>query len=62
MIEEKLRLLFEFQKFSENLRLAEMMAEPEKRYGKTLSDEELEQVNAAGEFVPFESREDNSDD
>ena len=62
MIEEKLRLLFEFQKFSENLRLAEMMDEPEKRYGKTLSDEELEQVNAAGELVPFESRENNSND
>ncbi|MCI8373007.1 MAG: hypothetical protein HFI75_11565 [Lachnospiraceae bacterium] len=62
MIEEKLRLLFEFQKFSKNLRLAEMTDEPEKRYGETLSDEELEQVNAAGELVPFESREDNSDD
>ncbi len=39
-----------------------MKDETEKRYGETLSDEELEQVNAAGEFVPFESREDNSDD
>ena len=61
-MEEKLRRLFDFQKFSENLRLAEMIDETEKRYGKTLSDEELEQVNAAGEFVPFESWEDNSDD
>ena len=60
-MEEKLRL-FDFQKFSENLRLAEMKDETEKRYGEALSDEELEQVNAAGEFVPFESREDNSDD
>ncbi len=50
-MKEKLRRLFDFQKFSENL-----------RYGETLSDEELEQVNAAGEFVPFKSREDNSDD
>lgn len=62
MMEEKLRWLFDFQKFSENLRLAEMKDETEKRYGETLSDEELEQVNAAGEFVPFERREDNSDD
>jgi hypothetical protein len=62
MMEEKLRRLFDFQKFSENLRLAEMMDETEKRYGEALSDEELEQVNAAGEFVPFENREDKSDD
>ena len=62
MMEEELRRLFDFQKFSENLRLAEMKDETEKRYGEALSDEELEQVNAAGEFVPFESREDNSDD
>ena len=45
MMEEKLRRLFDFQKFSENLRLAEMKDETEKRYGETLSDEELEQVN-----------------
>ncbi len=31
-MEEKLRWLFDFQKFSENLRLAEMMDETEKRY------------------------------
>ncbi|TGY92618.1 hypothetical protein E5329_19410 [Petralouisia muris] len=62
MMEEELRRLFDFQKFSENLRLAEMLDETEKRYGEALSDEELEQVNAAGEFAPFESREDNSDD
>ena len=62
MMEAELRRLFDFQKFSENLRLAKMMNETEKRYGEALSDEELEQVNAAGEFVPFESREDNSDD
>ncbi len=46
-MEEELRRLFDFQKFSVNLRLAEMKDETEKRYGEALSDEELEQVNAA---------------
>lgn len=61
-MEKKLRQLFDFQKFSENLRLAEMIEETEKCYGKTLSDDDLEQVNAAGEFVLQKGREDNSDD
>lgn len=62
MMEKKLRQLFDFQKFSENPRLAEMIEETEKCYGETLSDDDLEQVNAAGEFVLRKSREDNSDD
>lgn len=61
-MEKKLRQLFDFQKFSENLRHAEMIEETEKCYGKALSDDDLEQVNAAGEFVLQKSREDNSDD
>lgn len=43
--------LFDFQKFSGNERLAKLIADTEKRYGKTLSDDELEGLNAAGE--PF---------
>lgn len=61
-MEKKLWQLFDFQKFSENLRLAKMIEETEKCYGKTLSDDDLGQVNAAGEFDPQKSREGNSDD
>lgn len=43
--------LFDFQKFSGNQRLAKLIANTEGRYGKTLSDDELEGLNAAGE--PF---------
>lgn len=62
MMEKKLRQLFDFQKFSGNKRLAEMIEATEKCYGKALSDDDLQQVNAAGEFVLQKSREDNSDD
>lgn len=43
--------LFDFQKFSGNERLANLIANTEGRYGKMLSDDELEGLNAAGE--PF---------
>lgn len=43
--------LFDFQKFSGNERLAKLIANTEGRYGKTLSDDELEGLNAAGD--PF---------
>lgn len=43
--------LFDFQKFSGNERLAKLIANTEGRYGKMLSDDELEGLNAAGE--PF---------
>lgn len=43
--------LFDFQKFSGNERLAKLIANTEGRYGKTLSDDELEGLSAAGE--PF---------
>lgn len=56
-MEEKLQQLFDFQNFLQNPRLAELIAETEKRYGKALSDDDLEQVNAAGEFVLPKSRE-----
>lgn len=43
--------LFDFQKFSGNERLAKLIIDTERRYGKTLSDDELEMLSAAGE--PF---------
>lgn len=50
-MEKTLRALFDLQRFSENDRLAKIIFDTERRYGKTLSDDELEGLSAAGE--PF---------
>lgn len=47
-MEEKLKTLFQFQRFSPNKRLDEMIADVKKRY-QQLSDADLEMVAAAGE-------------
>ena len=47
-MEENLKRLFEFQRFSPNARLSEMIADVQCRYAQ-LSDEDLEMVAAAGE-------------
>ncbi len=48
-MENKLKSIFEYQRFENNGRLARMIAETEERYLATeLSDEELFFVNAAG--------------
>ncbi len=61
-MEETLKSLFDFQKFSGNPRLAEIISDIESRYGNALSDDELEAVNAAGELVPPRIYEDKPDD
>lgn len=61
-MEKTLKRLFDFQKFSENPRLAEIISDVESRYGNALSDDELEWVNAAGEPVPPHISEDKPDD
>lgn len=43
--------LFDFQKFSGNERHAKLIANTERRYGKALSDDELEGLSAAGAFL-----------
>ena len=49
-MEKKLQKLFDFQRFSENERLAGLIRETEKRYeGRELSDDDLSLVAAAGE-------------
>lgn len=52
----KLKSLFEYQKFEQNPKLAEMIEDTESRYGfSALSDENLNMVAAAGEpkcYVP----------
>lgn len=53
-MEKMLHGLFDFQKFSGNQRLAKLIADTERRYGKALSDDELEGLSAAGEpFAPL---------
>lgn len=51
-MEKMLYRLFDFQRFSGNDRLAEIIADTEKRYGTALSDDDLECLSAAGEPVP----------
>jgi len=65
-MEKKLHRLFDYQKFQRNTRLEAMLAEAEGRYDRGVSDDDLEQVNAAGEgflmnhFFPAELLEGNS--
>ena len=47
-MEEKLKRLFDLQKFQPNSRLAAMLADTESRYGAILSEDDLAQVSAAG--------------
>lgn len=49
-MEEKLKKLFDYQKFEKNPRLEKLIEESEARYkAAELSDESLEMVSAAGE-------------
>ena len=48
-MENKLKQLFDFQKFVRNAPLAEVIDEVEGHYSNALSDEDLELVNAAGD-------------
>ncbi len=55
-MENKLKQLFEYQKFQQNGRLAKLIAETEARQTAELSDDELELVAAAGDmFMPNEN-------
>ena len=45
----KLRSLFDYQRFANNEKLAARIAETENRYRNAVSDDELEFVSAAGE-------------
>ena len=49
--EQKLKKLFDFQKFQQNQKLSKMINEA-KSEGVELTDEELSFVNAAGEQTP----------
>lgn len=47
-MENKIKALFEFQRFSGNKRLDAMINDTESRYRNELSDNDLENVSAAG--------------
>lgn len=49
-MENKLKNLFEYQKFEQNERLAKLIAETEARQTAELSDDDLELVAAAGDI------------
>lgn len=48
-MDEMLKALFDFQKFSGNSRLERLINDTESRYDNALSDDDLEYVNAAGD-------------
>lgn len=49
-MEEKIKKVFQYQRFSPNERLSEVIADVQCRYAQ-LSDEDLEMVAAAGEAI-----------
>ena len=49
-MENEIKKLFDYQRFENNARLADIISQTESRYKKALSDEELFLVNAAGEI------------
>lgn len=49
-MENKLRKLFEYQRFENNSRLEKLISETESRYAAALSDDDLFMVNAAGDI------------
>ncbi len=51
-MENKLKLLLDFQHFQENSRLAQIIAKTDDRYGNILDDDDLSFVSAAGDFTP----------
>lgn len=61
-MEKMLKELFDFQKFLGNSRLAEMISDTENRYENVLSDDELENISAAGDLFPQKNTEDCSHD
>lgn len=50
-MEEKLKRLFDFQKFEKNEKLSALIEETQKRYAEELSEEDLEQISAAGDIA-----------
>lgn len=60
-MEKTLKTLFDFQKFDGNPHLSKLIEETESLYENTLSDEDLDLVNAAG-INPYEKQSDKHED
>ena len=50
IMEKKLKMLFDYQRFEQNEKLEKLIQETENRYAKELSEEDLSLVSAAGEI------------
>lgn len=63
-MERRIKNIFDYQRFSSNLRLSAMIADVEQRYAELssseLSDDDLDFVNAAGDL--YRSEEDQDDE
>lgn len=56
-MEEKLSQLFDYQRFQQHPKLADMLQAAESRYASALSDDELAMVSAAGSDAPQSAQE-----
>lgn len=61
-MERKLKMLFDFQKYHENERLAKMIAKAEQSLECELDDDALSYVSAAGEQGYIPEKEGKNDD
>ena len=50
-MENKLKALFDYQRFEKNAKLERLIRETENGYAAEISDDDLSLVNAAGEHV-----------
>lgn len=60
--ETKLSSIFDFQRFARNKKLQSLIDDTESRYDYSLTDDDLEWVNAAGEEIDFKDKKDDDDD
>ncbi len=61
-MENKLRKLFDYQRFEGNGRLERLISETENRYANTLSDDDLTFVNAAGDLTAGSEKDGKNND
>lgn len=61
-IEEKLKALFDYQRFENDLALENLIAETEEAFGHEISDEDLFDVSAAGDPDARQKKPDSSED
>ncbi len=58
-MEQRLKTLFDYQKFKGDAGLAQMITETEARYAKELGDDEIAIVSAAGDPFAEKDEDDN---